>query len=110
MSDPIELSLSAKAEQFASLVFGGVHRVRKFEDKGHFFLLVPHGTLATFDDNKLTLIVFASHRLGLRAEIDSNGMRGLKILLHNRTVRIGRMFDRHPTLADALDTYAHGDE
>jgi hypothetical protein len=97
-TDLITLELSEKAERFVSDVFGGSHRVKKLELQGNYYLCVPYGTLATYDDDKLTRIVIASHKYGLRAEIDNHGMRGLKILLHNRICRIGRLFDRHPTL------------
>lgn len=102
--DPINMDLQDKVSYFVSDVFGGVHRVRKLENKGHYYLCVPHGTLATYDDDKLTRIVIASHKYGVRAEVEPNGMRGLRILLHNRTVREkGRMFERHPKLLDVIE-------
>lgn len=100
--DLVTLPLAEKVDRFVSDVFGGVHRVAKLEQKGHYFLCIPRGTLATYDDDKLTRIVIASHKYGIRAEIDNHGMRGLKILLHNRASREGRMFDRHPTLETVL--------
>jgi hypothetical protein len=102
--DPIHMDLQDKASCFVSDVFGGVHRVRKLENKGHYYVCIPHGTLATYDDDKLTRIVIASHKYGVRAEVQTNGMHGLKILLHNRTSRDkGRMFERHPKLLDVLE-------
>lgn len=100
--DLVTLPLAEKVDRFVSDVFGGVHRVAKLEQKGHYFLCIPRGTLATYDDDKLTRIVIASHKYGIRAEIDNHGMRGLKILLHNRVSREGRMFDRHPTIETVL--------
>jgi hypothetical protein len=102
MADLIGMSLDQKAECFVGFVFGGAHRVAKFEPKGNHVLCVPFHSLATFDDDKLTQIVIASHKLGLRAEVTNNGMRGLKILLHNRPLREGRMWERHPRLEDVL--------
>lgn len=101
MNDFVTLDFADKAERFVSDVFGGIHRVQKLEFKGHYFLCIPRGTLATYDDDKLTRIVIASHKYGIRAEIDNHGMRGLKILLHNRVSREGRIFDRHPTIETA---------
>lgn len=100
--DEIKLALAEKVDVFISQVFGGVHRVHKVENKGNYFQVIPHGTLATFDDDKLTRVVIASHQLGLRAEVDNHGMRGIKILLHNRTTRIGRLYERHPSTGDLL--------
>lgn len=96
--DLISLSLADKVDAFVSDVFGGVHRVWKLENKGNYWLCVPRGTVATYDDDKMTRIVIASHKYGIRAEIDNYGMRGIKILLHNRVSRVGRMFERHPTI------------
>lgn len=102
--DAINMDLADKADHFVSDVFGGVHRVRKLENRGNYYLCVPRETLATYDDDKLTRIVIASHKYGVRAEVQLNGTRGLKILLHNRTSRDkGRMFERHPKLSDVLE-------
>lgn len=104
MIDPIHMDLQDKVSYWVSDVFGGVHRLRKFENKGHYYLCILHGSLATYDDDKLTRIVIASHKYGVRAEVQSNGMHGLKILLHNRTARDkARMFERHPRLVDVLE-------
>jgi hypothetical protein len=100
--DLISLDLAENVERFVGFVFGGVHRVRRLECKGHYYLCIPHGPLSTFDDDKLTRIVIAGHKYGLRAEIDNHGMRGLKILLHNRSSREGRLFQRHPTIETVL--------
>jgi hypothetical protein len=99
-TDLIELPFSQKIERFVSDVFGGQHHLQKLTDKGSHVVCVPYGTLATYDDDKLTRIVVECHRLGLRAEIDNHGMRGVKILLHNRKCRTGRLWERHPELKD----------
>lgn len=102
MSDFVELPFKEKVECFVNEVFGGEHRVRKLVHNHNHFVCVPHGTLCTFDDDKLTRIVIASHRYGVRAEVDSYGMQGVKILLHNRASRQGRMYERHPSLAEVF--------
>jgi len=104
VEDLIELPFHQKVDYFVSDVFGGVHRVRKLLNEHNHYVCIPHGTLATYDDDKLTRIVVASHRYGLRAEITNHGMRGLKILLHNRTHRSGRMFERHPKMTEVMET------
>ena len=102
-TDDINLSFPDKVGRFVDDVFGGQHRVAKLEDRGNYWICIPRGTLATFDDDKLTRIVIASHKYGIRAEVDNHGMRGLKILLHNRTRREGRMFERHPNLHELFN-------
>jgi hypothetical protein len=105
MIDKIELSLAEKAYEFTDIVFGGVHRVKTLEDRHHYCLLIPRQpSLATYDDSLLTRVVIASHELGLRAEITNNGMHGLKLLLHSRSVRDGgELWQRHPTLDRVLN-------
>lgn len=98
----ISLPIEGKVERFVDDVFGGAHHVQKVYRAGHFYVVIPYGSLATYDDDKLTRIVIASHRYGLRAEVTNYGMRGLKILLHNRKARSGRIFERHPTLEEVL--------
>lgn len=100
--DLIDLDFDDKADRFVSDVFGGVHRVAKFERKCNHWMCVPYGSLSTWDDDKLTRIVIASHKYGIRAEVDNHGMRGVKILLHNRASREGFLHKRHPTIETVL--------
>jgi hypothetical protein len=97
-----EMPLAHKVDAFVDYVFGGRHRVHKLTELNTHWVIVPHGSLATFDDDRLTRIVMASHRLCLRAEIDNHGMRGVKILLHNRRGRTGPLHYRHPTIEDVV--------
>jgi hypothetical protein len=98
----IDLPIAEKVERFLSDVFGGRHRVRRVIDHSNHTVVIPHGSLATFDDDRLTRVVLSAHQLGLRAEVDNHGMRGLKILLHNRTARTGRLWERHQTIDEAI--------
>ena len=97
VADPISLTLEQKVEELLWEVFGGNHRVKKVLNKNFFFEVVPHGSVSTFDDNRLTKLVKSCHRLGVRAEITNHGMIGIKILLHNRINREGgQLWSRHP--------------
>lgn len=100
--DLIELPFALRVSGVIEMVFGGKHRLAKCTEHSTHVELVPHGTLATYDDDRLTLLVLAAHKYGVRAEVTNNGMRGIKILLHNRKARTGRMFERHPTIEDVL--------
>lgn len=102
--DTVTWPIHKKVDHFVSDVFGGAHHVAKLERKGHYYQCVPYGTLATYDDDRLTRVVIAAHKYGLRAEVDNYGMRGVKILLHNRASRTGRMWERHPTLDKVMET------
>lgn len=101
-TDLIELPFAVRVSCLIEMVFGGEHRLAKRTEHATHVELVPHGTLATYDDDRLTWLVLAAHKYGVRAEVTNNGMRGLKILLHNRKARTGRMFERHPTIEDVL--------
>lgn len=91
-----------KVSAFVDYVFGGEHHLSRLEFKNNHAVAIPHGSLATFDGHALTRVVLASHWLGLRADVDNHGMRGVKILLHNRTAREGRLWERHPALDDLI--------
>lgn len=107
MSDPIELTLEQKVDHFVSKVFGGEHHCRKVVFAGNHYVVVPNTpSVSTFDGDRLTRIVLASHELGLRAELTNHGMIGIKILLHSRTTRkVGKYWERHPTIEDAVEAY-----
>lgn len=100
--DLIELPFEMRVEGLVEMVFGGKHRLAKFAEQATFVELVPHGSLATYDDDRLTLLVLAAHKYGVRAEVTNHGMRGVKILIHNRKARTGRLWERHPTIEDVL--------
>ena len=99
-----DLPLSEKAEWFVNVVFGGRHHCRTFEFRANHFFVIPNSnhSFATFDFDRLTRIVVMSHRLCLRAEVECHGMHGLRLLLHNRASRKGRMFERHPTMEESI--------
>ena len=90
-------------DRFIDYVFAGSHHVQSVTDKGNHYVVIPFGSLATFDGGGLTSVVIASHVFGLRADIENHGMRGIRILLHNRTCREGRMCERHPNGNDLIE-------
>ena len=109
-ADLIELPFAVRVARVIEMVFGGKHRLAKCTEHATHVELVPHGTLATYDDDRLTLLVLAAHEYGVRAEVTNNGMRGIKILLHNRKARTGRMFERHPTIEEIIGLDIQGQE
>ena len=102
-----DIGLLDKAEWFINIVFGGRHHCKKVEDKVNHVLVVPNSnhSFATFDGDKLTKIVMASHQLCLRAEVEANGMHGLRIMLHNRAAREGRLWERHPDIETMIEKF-----
>lgn len=102
-ADPIELPFEMRVEGLIEMVFRGKHHLQKCEQKATHFELVPYGSLATYDDDRLTLLVLAAHKYGVRAEVTNHGMRGVKVLVHARKARTGRLYERHPTIEEVLN-------
>jgi hypothetical protein len=100
--DLIDLSLLAKVDLFIDFVFGGRHHTRRVTEYPNCFEIRFWQDVATWDGNIMTKIVVASHDLGLRASLDANGMRGLKLTLHSRATRAASMTG-HPTLEQHLE-------
>ena len=101
--DLIDLPLAEKVELFIDFVFGGRHHTSKVIDRDGFFEVKFWQDVATWDGNIMTKMVVAAHDLGLRVNFDANGLRGLKVLLHNRKSREGMLHKRHPTLEQHLE-------
>lgn len=92
-------------------LYGGFHHVptnaiRQF-GKG---ISISHYRfhLATFDYDQLTRLVVLAHDRCIRAEVEGGGPGQLKIILHKRHHREGRMNERHPTLEDNVASIRRG--
>lgn len=69
-------------------------------------VVVPNG-LSTFDFDGLTRLVVAAHDEAVRVEILHGAPHRLVLSFHCRE-REGRMFERHPTLEEALVKMGRG--
>jgi len=58
---------------------------------------------STYDFNLLTNAVIMAHDRMIRFEIKPSGPGMLKLLLHKRSSREGRMYEKHPTMEDAIN-------
>ena len=63
---------------------------------------------ATYDFNQLTRLVIAAHDECIRVEINPHTFRHLKINMWPRAGRDGRMYERHPTIEDAISDFRSG--
>jgi hypothetical protein len=63
-----------------------------------------HG-LATFDTNRLTRLVIGAHDEMIRVEVSPCAFRYLSIDMWPRKSREGSLFERHPTIEDAVASY-----
>lgn len=100
--DLIELPFEEKIELFIDYVFGGRHHTRAVEQKELCYFIKFWDDISTWDGNKLTKIVVAAHDLGLRVDAEPNGMRGMRLMIHNRKQRDG-ISKGHPTLEQHLE-------
>jgi hypothetical protein len=99
--DLIELPFEEKIELFIDYVFGGRHHTRSVVSADVCYFIKFYQDLSTWDGNILTKIVVAAHDLGLRVDAEPNGMRGMRVMVHNRKQRDG-MSKGHPTLEQHL--------
>lgn len=61
-----------------------------------------HHRLSTFDFDYLTRLVVLAHDACVRLEIVSSRPGTVGLMLHKRSCRSGNMFDRHPTIEEAI--------
>lgn len=58
--------------------------------------------LATYDFDALTQLVIRCHDACVRVSVSPCNMRYMRIMFHPRVGREGAMFERHPTIEDAI--------
>lgn len=84
-------------------VFGGEHHLANVYACGSGIKVnMPGDRLATFDLDYLTRLVVLAHDECVRVEVAPGGPYRVKLLLHKRCSRSGRVNERHPTLEDAM--------
>lgn len=91
-----------EAEDFFSELYLGKHHIpAKIKPFGQGWCINHSGDLSTFDGNTLTRLVFLAHDKCMRVEIQQGGRKAVKIAIWKR-VRYGSIYERHPTIEDAL--------
>lgn len=85
-------------------VFHGEHHLpsRIYAYGGGIKCTAGHHRLSTFDFDYLTRLVVLAHDACVRVEIVGGGPGAVGLVLHKRQSRIGSMFDRHPTIEEAI--------
>jgi hypothetical protein len=63
----------------------------------------PYGHWATYDFDGLTRAVIMAHDRCIRFEIQPSGPGRLRLFFHKRQKREGSMYERHPTLEQAIE-------
>ncbi len=105
--DKIELPVAERIQAVLASTFGGMHHVfslKKINEGGprEYWTMIHSGDLSTFDFDTLTRLVLWAHEFGVRVSLSNGGPRAIKIMLHARAKRDGSMFDRHPTIEQAI--------
>ncbi len=92
-------------ELFAGIYHMDVQALRRADWTHQDFIVVNIGyqSMATFDDDKLTRLVFLAHHLAIRVSIKSEKRRIRSIsLTFSQRERTGDLYFRHPTLDQAV--------
>ena len=83
----------------------GDKELRRVEwDNGRFMQIRVRRSLASYDFNDLTRLVFMAHHFCVRVEVHAIANNLLGIMFHPR-VRSGAVFERHPTLREAVEKF-----
>lgn len=93
-----------RMEAVLAEAYHGIHHVGNIKKTERYWQVTVPAGIATFDFDTLTLLVLAAHEHCVRVEISNGGPNMLLIRLHPRK-REGRMFERHPTIEDAIARY-----
>jgi hypothetical protein len=94
------------AEMLADLFFGWHHIVGEIKPSGSGVKLNTSATnwAATYDYDGLTRAVVMGHDRMIRFEFQPSGPRMMQLVLHKRHCRDGQMYERHPTIEEAIIT------
>lgn len=102
-SEPFEV----RAERVLACVYRGIHNcdtIKKVPGEDGRWEVNHIGQLSTFDFDCLTRLVISAHDNCVRATVLSSGSRMVKIWIHDRKGREGKMSQRHPTMEQAIES------
>ncbi len=95
-----------EAVAFFSAFYGGEHHFpHKIKDWGTGWSMLHRADLSTYDFDALTRLVFMAHDRCVRVEVSHVNMSYLRIAIHKRRRSDGRMYEVHPTLAEAIEAW-----
>lgn len=92
------------AEDFLGEVFHGIHHIPgDLKPFGNGWKISAYSSrLSSYDFDSLTRLVLLAHDRCVRVEIVQGGPARVGIVIHQRRKRDGSMFERHPTIEQAL--------
>jgi hypothetical protein len=92
---------------FAAFCRGEHHFPSKVKPHGRGWSMSHFGSLSTFDTDDLTRLVLLAHEKCIRAQVEQGGPNRLRIAIWKRE-RGGRMYERHPTIEQAIAAFRGG--
>lgn len=98
----MRLSKEEAAAFFAKFYRGEHHFPSEIMPYGEGWSMSHPGTLSSYDFDDLTRLVFLAHDRCIRVEVSQGGPGRLRIAIWQRK-REGSMYERHPTIEQALE-------
>ena len=100
-------AFEVRCEHLLDRVYRGLHHIGgPIHKHARYWEINERSDLSTYDADLMTRYVIAAHDECIRVEVTGCGGPGrVKILLHPRRARQGSMFDRHPTIGQAILNY-----
>lgn len=107
MDDAKEMTFEERAQWVVDAAWRGAYhcdgwRRRQPFGRGVVFSVRAGGDFASFDGDTLTRLLFAAHDACVRVEIGGANYQFIKVYLHPRESREGRVFSRHPSIRGAF--------
>ncbi|MCK9570813.1 hypothetical protein M0R72_17825 [Candidatus Pacearchaeota archaeon] len=103
----MKLSKEEATAFFADWYRGEHHFPSKIQPYGDGWSMSHIGSVATFDFDDLTRLVLLAHEKCIRAQIEQGGPNRVKIAIWKRE-REGSLFERHPTIEQAIEAFREG--
>ena len=101
----IEPLTEAEATAFFAEFYRGEHHFpAKIKAYGEGWSMSHFGGMGTFDPDELTRLVLLAHDKCIRVWIEQGGPNRLRVAIWRRN-REGDMYNRHPTIEQALEQF-----
>jgi hypothetical protein len=100
--------LGIQVADLLGYLFQGIYHLKNLHkvawDREHEIAVNIPCTLSTYDDLLLTRLVFLSHHMALRCDVQAASHGTLRLCFHPRK-RGGGFWERHPTLSEAVTRF-----
>ena len=97
------LNLEEATEFFAEFYRGEHHIPSRIKEWGSGYVVEDYAGMSTFDYSGLTRFVVMCHDKCIRGEIRPSSPKSMKVIIHKRQGREGKISDRHPTIETNIE-------